>query len=67
MFDAATLGTHASWFIHIDPGAINVQTSLGVVEASELCGPVTLCLWIEPILKGVKTGPMSTRGVCLPG
>jgi len=49
MFNAAALGTHTSWFVHIDPGAINVQASLGVVETSELCGPVTLCLWIEPI------------------
>jgi len=49
MIDAAAPRTYASWLVHIDPGAINVQTFLGVVEAFELFGPVTLRLWIEPI------------------
>ena len=49
MFNVAAQGTYARWLVHIDPGAIDIQTSLGVVEAFELSSPVALCLGIEPI------------------
>lgn len=49
MFNVAGLGTYAGWLVHIDPGAINVQTSLRVVEAFELISPVILYLGMEPI------------------
>ena len=48
-FIVARLGTHASGLVHIDPGAVNVQTGLRIVEELELVGPVALCLGIEPV------------------
>ena len=41
--------TYARWLIHIDPGAINIQASVRVVEELELVCPIVLCVWIEPI------------------
>lgn len=45
----ACLGTYTRWLVHIDPGAINVQTGGRVIEELELIVPIILCLWIEPI------------------
>lgn len=45
----AYLGTHTSWFVHVDPRTIDVHTSIRVIEEFELIGPIILYVGTEPI------------------
>lgn len=33
-------GTHTGWFIHVDPGSVDVKTGIGIVKHCELIRPV---------------------------
>lgn len=48
-FLVAFLGAYTGWFVHVDPGAIDVQTGLRVIEELELVCPIILCVGVEPI------------------
>lgn len=47
--NVACLEAYTRWLVHIDPGAIDIQTSDRVVEELEFIGPIILYVGIEPI------------------